>query len=129
MATGEAISPASTTPATLGWGKTLAWAVPMMLLTALLMAGVLTAGRYYHGTEAETLAERIYERVDWPWMLNGGKTLAMGWFPLRRAVISGQAETRASIFRASALIWSFVWAMTRSASAASSSARIPIFSS
>ena len=39
MATGEAISPASTTPAALGWGKTLAWAVPMMLLTALLMAG------------------------------------------------------------------------------------------
>ena len=24
---------------------------------------------------------QIYERVDWPWMLNGGKTFSMGWHP------------------------------------------------
>jgi len=25
------------------------------------------------------LATELYERVDWPWMLNGGTTLSMGW--------------------------------------------------
>ena len=49
--------------------------------TALLMAGVLTAGEYYAGTEAADLAERLYERIDWPWMLNGGRTLSLGWKP------------------------------------------------
>jgi hypothetical protein len=49
--------------------------------TALLMAGVLTARQYYRGTEIEPLATQLYERVDWPWMLNGGSTLSMGWKP------------------------------------------------
>jgi hypothetical protein len=49
--------------------------------TALLMCGVLTARQHYAGTEVEELATRLYERVDWPWMLAGGKTLSMGWKP------------------------------------------------
>lgn len=49
--------------------------------TALLMAGVLTARQYYRGTEVERLATRLYERVDWDWMRNGGPTLTMGWTP------------------------------------------------
>ncbi len=49
--------------------------------SALLLAGVLTARQYFRGTEVEQLATRIYERVDWPWMLNGGQTLSMGWTP------------------------------------------------
>lgn len=49
--------------------------------TTLLLAGVLTARQYYRGTEVEALATKIYERVDWPWMLNGGKTFSMGWTP------------------------------------------------
>ena len=49
--------------------------------TALLMAGVLTAKQQFKGTGVEDLATKIYERVDWPWMLNGGKTLSMGWKP------------------------------------------------
>ena len=53
--------------------------------TALLMAGVLTAREYFgddpRQREIANLATRIYERVDWPWMLDGGKTLAMGWRP------------------------------------------------
>ncbi|MCS7048504.1 MAG: hypothetical protein NZ483_04325 [Verrucomicrobiae bacterium] len=49
--------------------------------TALLMAGVLTARQYYRGTEVERLATRLYERVDWDWMRNGGDTLTMGWTP------------------------------------------------
>jgi hypothetical protein len=48
--------------------------------TSLLLCGVLTA-RAHFSADAETvdLATRIYERVDWPWMLNGGKTFSMGW--------------------------------------------------
>lgn len=49
--------------------------------TALLMAGVLTARQYFKGTEVETLATELYDRVDWPWMLDGGQTLSMGWTP------------------------------------------------
>jgi len=49
--------------------------------TALLIAGALTAGRYFKGTEVEELANRLYERVDFRWMLNGGETLSMGWYP------------------------------------------------
>ncbi|MBC8453767.1 DUF3131 domain-containing protein [PVC group bacterium] len=49
--------------------------------TALLMAGVLTVRQYYKNTEIAELATKIYERVDWPWMLNGGRRLSMGWKP------------------------------------------------
>lgn len=49
--------------------------------TALLLAGALFAGEYYKGSEVETIANELYERVDWPWMLNGKKTLCMGWKP------------------------------------------------
>jgi hypothetical protein len=49
--------------------------------TALLIAGVLTAGQYYADTEVAEIARRIYERVEWPWMLAGGQTLSMGWRP------------------------------------------------
>lgn len=49
--------------------------------TALFLAGALTAGEYFKGTEVETLARRLYERVDFPWMLDGGSTLRMGWEP------------------------------------------------
>ena len=49
--------------------------------TALLLGGVLTAGQFYAGTEAEELATKIYHRVNWPWMMNGGRTVSMGWKP------------------------------------------------
>jgi hypothetical protein len=49
--------------------------------TALLMAGVLTVREHFRGTEAGALAREVYERVDWPWMLAGGRTLSMGWKP------------------------------------------------
>jgi hypothetical protein len=50
--------------------------------TSLLLCGVLTA-RAYFSTDAEIqqLATTIYNRVDWPWMLNGGTTFSMGWKP------------------------------------------------
>jgi hypothetical protein len=42
---------------------------------------VLTARQHFADSEIQDLATKIYERVDWPWMLNGGKTLSMGWHP------------------------------------------------
>jgi hypothetical protein len=51
--------------------------------TALLLAGVLTARQYFHDdTEIVRYATTIYERIDFPWMLNGHPTLlSMGWHP------------------------------------------------
>jgi hypothetical protein len=47
--------------------------------TSLLLCGVLTARAHFrHDAEIVKLATTIYERVDWPWMLNGGKTFSMG---------------------------------------------------
>jgi hypothetical protein len=49
--------------------------------TSLLLCGVLTCGEYFEDKEIRHLAQAIYERVDWTWMLNGGSTLSMGWTP------------------------------------------------
>lgn len=49
--------------------------------TALLMCGVLNCRTYFNNPRIEELATRLYNRVDWGWMLNGGQTLAMGWKP------------------------------------------------
>ncbi|HET6545402.1 MAG TPA: glucoamylase family protein [Rhodanobacteraceae bacterium] len=56
--------------------------------TALLVAGMLTAARYFTGSaEAEreigALARAIYERIDWRWAQNGGAAVSMGWTPER----------------------------------------------
>ena len=49
--------------------------------TALFLAGALFAGEYFKGTEVEKTVREIYERVDWPWMMNGQKVMCMGWTP------------------------------------------------
>jgi hypothetical protein len=41
----------------------------------------LFAGEYFKGTEAEKIARELYERVDWPWMMNGKPVMCMGWKP------------------------------------------------
>ena len=47
--------------------------------TALLLCGVLTArAHFHHDAEIVHLATTIYERIDWPWMLNGEQTFSMG---------------------------------------------------
>jgi hypothetical protein len=47
--------------------------------TALFLCGVLTARAWFHADpEIVQLATQLYERVDWPWMLNGGSTFSMG---------------------------------------------------
>jgi len=49
--------------------------------TSLLLCGVLTARAYFADAEIQDLATKIYNRVDWPCMLNGGSTFSMGWKP------------------------------------------------
>jgi hypothetical protein len=50
--------------------------------TALLLCGILTARAHFSDVaEIHDLATLIYNRVDWPWMLNGGTTFSMGWTP------------------------------------------------
>src|SRR5712692_965369 len=38
--------------------------------TAILLCGVLTCRAYFEDAEIRAFATQIYERVDWPWMLN-----------------------------------------------------------
>ena len=49
--------------------------------SSLLLCGVLTARQYFADQEIQDSATKIYERVDWPWMLNGESTFSMGWTP------------------------------------------------
>ena len=51
--------------------------------TALLLAGVLTARQYFNDDpQIQQLATKIYERVDFRWMLNGNALLlSHGWKP------------------------------------------------
>jgi len=49
--------------------------------TSILLCGILTARGYFQDARIQQLAAEIYERVDWPWMLNGGATFSMGWQP------------------------------------------------
>ena len=51
--------------------------------TALLMGGILTARGYFQKDAAiQNLADRIYERMDFQWMLNGDPLLlSHGWTP------------------------------------------------
>ncbi len=51
--------------------------------TSLLLGGVLTARGYFHGDkEIARLATKIYQRIDFQWMLNGDPhMLSHGWRP------------------------------------------------
>ncbi len=46
--------------------------------TSILMCGILTARAYFKDARITDLATKLYERVEWPWMLNGGGTFSMG---------------------------------------------------
>jgi hypothetical protein len=48
---------------------------------AILLCGVLTCREYFQDDAIGRYATAIYERVDWPWMLNGGDTFALEWMP------------------------------------------------
>jgi hypothetical protein len=61
--------------------------------TALLVAGALTAGQCFASDpEIPALAKQIYDRVDFPWMLNGNSVLSHGWIP-DRGFIAYQWDT------------------------------------
>ncbi|MDE1161854.1 MAG: glucoamylase family protein [Acidobacteriaceae bacterium] len=48
--------------------------------TTLLLCGVLTAREHFKSdAEIHRLATELYSRIEWPWMLNGGTTFAMGY--------------------------------------------------
>jgi len=52
--------------------------------TSILLCGILTARAHFHDdAEIQQLATTIYNRVEWPWLLNipGEQTLCMGWKP------------------------------------------------
>jgi hypothetical protein len=54
--------------------------------TGLLLAGILFCKQYFTSNdpsdvEIRQLADHIYKRVDFQWMLNGGTSLSMGWNP------------------------------------------------
>jgi len=49
--------------------------------TSILLCGVQTARAHFADAKIQSLAQQIYERVDWPWMLNDGQAFSMGWNP------------------------------------------------
>jgi len=50
--------------------------------TALLMAGVLHAGEHFKENDSiRDMSNKLYERVNWTWMLNGTDTISMKWTP------------------------------------------------
>ena len=49
--------------------------------TSILLCGVLTCRAYFPDGTIQDLASQIYDRVNWPWMLNGGSAFSMGWTP------------------------------------------------
>jgi hypothetical protein len=49
---------------------------------ALCLGGVLTARQYFaKNKEIQDLATKIYERVDWNWMMDGGENFRLAWRP------------------------------------------------
>jgi hypothetical protein len=63
------------------------WQSELSLIdTALLLAGILTAGAYFTDNikseiEIRHLADALYRRVDWRWAQNRKATLSQGWKP------------------------------------------------
>jgi len=49
--------------------------------TSIFLCGALACRAYFDDAEIRDLATKIYERVDWGWLLQGEKTLSMGWKP------------------------------------------------
>jgi hypothetical protein len=57
-----------------------------MIDSALLLSGILVAQTYFNSAaradqEIRTLADALFQRMDWQWALNKGSTLAQGWKP------------------------------------------------
>jgi hypothetical protein len=55
--------------------------------TTLLLAGILYSKHYFDGTNTDettirTIADAIFNRVDWNWMSRGTDAVSMGWDPI-----------------------------------------------
>ncbi|HUJ44955.1 MAG TPA: glucoamylase family protein [Opitutaceae bacterium] len=60
---------------------TRAWQCELSSIdTGLFLAGAIVAREYFHDAEITDLVNRIYGDIDWQWFLNGGSTVAMGWY-------------------------------------------------
>jgi hypothetical protein len=51
--------------------------------TGLLLCGVLMCRQYFADEQIQSLASQIFDRADWLWMLDRGRTLSHGWTPER----------------------------------------------
>lgn len=49
--------------------------------TGLLLCGVLMCRQYFSDPQIQSLASQIFDRADWLWMLDNGRTLSHGWTP------------------------------------------------
>lgn len=49
--------------------------------TAIFLAGAIVAREYFQDPKITDTVNRIYGRMDFEWMMNGGDTLSMGWKP------------------------------------------------
>lgn len=49
--------------------------------TGLLLCGVLMCKQYFADPQIRSLAAEIFDRADWLWMLDHGRTLSHGWTP------------------------------------------------
>ena len=54
--------------------------------TTLLLSGILYSKQYFNGSNTDettirTMADTIFNRVDWNWMARGTNAVSMGWFP------------------------------------------------
>jgi hypothetical protein len=60
--------------------------------TAILLCGVLTCREYFADREIKRLATQLFGRVDWAWMMQGGKYLLHGWKP-ESGFLTGRWDT------------------------------------
>lgn len=49
--------------------------------TAILLCGILACRAHFQDSQITSLANQIYQRINWTWMLDGGTTLSLGWTP------------------------------------------------
>lgn len=49
--------------------------------TSLFIAGALFAAQYFKGTQIETVANQLYQKINWQWLCNSGDFVSMGWKP------------------------------------------------
>jgi hypothetical protein len=48
---------------------------------AILLCGALTCRQYFQDRTIRDCATELYQRVEWPWAMDGGRTFALSWTP------------------------------------------------